>query len=81
MKANAGCILGDNFYYAKDLGEGERSVYWVEGIGSSEPVFHSKDDAEFVVDEGLRSRCWTSWVFRKRSTSSLMTARRSGPIW
>ena len=29
VKANAGCILGDN-YYAKDLGEGERSVYWVE---------------------------------------------------
>ena len=53
VKANAGCILGDNFYYAKDLGEGERSVYWVEGIGSSEPVFHSKDDAEFVVDENL----------------------------
>ena len=26
--------------------EGERSVYWVEGIGSSEPVFHSKDDAD-----------------------------------
>ena len=24
VKANAGCILGDNFYYAKDLGEGER---------------------------------------------------------
>ena len=53
VKANAGCILNDNFYYAKDLGEGERSVYWVEGIGSSEPVFHSKDDAAFVVDENL----------------------------
>merc|ERR1719248_122616 len=53
VKANAGCILGDNFYYAKDLGEGERSVYWVEGIGSEEPIFHSKNEAEFVVNEDL----------------------------
>ena len=50
--ANAGALVGANFYYSKNPGDGEASFYWVEDVRSDYPVFHS-DDAGFVVSDAL----------------------------
>merc|ERR1711965_534737 len=51
-KPNIGAILGENYYYAKDIGrDGEKPFYWVEGILSDSPVFH--DDYSFTIKEDL----------------------------
>ncbi|KAH8092392.1 hypothetical protein JL720_5362 [Aureococcus anophagefferens] len=50
--ANAGALVGANFYYSKNPGDGEASFYWVEDVRSDYPVFHN-DDAGFVVSDAL----------------------------
>ncbi|KAH8047459.1 DNA binding protein [Aureococcus anophagefferens] len=51
-KPNAGAVIFDNYYYAKDVGrDGEKPVYWVEGIRDDEPAFHG--DYNFLMSEDL----------------------------
>ena len=51
--ANAGAVLGSNFYYSKSPGDaGSESFYWVEDIHTDAPVFHS-DDPAFVISASL----------------------------
>ncbi|KAK7250294.1 hypothetical protein SO694_00007247 [Aureococcus anophagefferens] len=51
-KPNAGAVIFDNYYYAKDVGrDGEKPVYWVEGIRDDEPAFH--EDYNFLMSEDL----------------------------
>ena len=52
-KPNLGALVGDDYYYAKDIGRGGTgSFYWVENATSSaEPIFH--DGVYFKVREDL----------------------------
>ncbi|KAH8068474.1 hypothetical protein JL721_6614 [Aureococcus anophagefferens] len=51
--ANAGAVLGSNFYYSKSPGDaGSESFYWVEDIHTDAPVFHN-DDPAFLISASL----------------------------
>ena len=51
-KPNAGCVLVDRYYYAKDPGnKEEKGVYWVDRVDSTTPEFHA--DIKFVISTSL----------------------------
>merc|ERR1719261_2160559 len=51
-KPNAGAVLVDRYYYAKDPGnKDEKGIYWVDRVDTSSPTFH--DDVKFVIRTDL----------------------------
>merc|ERR1719247_3324439 len=51
-KPNAGAVLVDRYYYAKDPGnKDEKGIYWVDHVDSSSPEFHN--DVKFVIKTDL----------------------------
>ena len=72
-----GAILGDNFYYAKEPGEGgDRSVHWVEGVGGA-PVFHATP--AFAVGEDLFTASVLDFVPQGAGCRRVDRRRRGGP--
>merc|ERR550514_1864677 len=51
-KPNAGAVLVDRYYYAKDPGnKDEKGIYWVDHVDSTSPEFHN--DVKFVIRTDL----------------------------
>ena len=51
-EADAGAVLVDRYYYAKDPGnKDEKGIYWVDRVDTSSPTFH--DDVKFVIRTDL----------------------------
>merc|ERR1719399_1902474 len=51
-KPNAGAVLVDRYYYAKDPGnKDEKGIYWVDRVDTSSPTFHN--DVKFVIKTDL----------------------------
>ena len=52
VKANAGAVVGDNYYYGRNVGKQDASsIYWVSGLGELNPTFHT--DTNFDVRGSL----------------------------
>ena len=50
---NAGVVLGDNYYYSKNLGrDGGETIHFVSGIGADDPTHHD-DDALVAFSDRL----------------------------
>ena len=51
-KANAGAVIGDTYYYGKNVGKsGTESIYYVSGLGAVNATFHT--DTNFLVSGSL----------------------------
>lgn len=51
-KANAGAVIGDNYYYGSNVGDGDTtSILWVSGLGEVNPTFHT--DKSFLINGSL----------------------------
>ena len=53
VKANAGAVVGDNYYYGQNIGRDDSdtmSIYYVSGLDKLNPTFHT--DKKFLVHGG-----------------------------
>jgi hypothetical protein len=51
-KANAGAVIGDNYYYGRNVGDCDTtSILWVSGLGEAYPTFHT--DKSFLINGSL----------------------------